>query len=64
MYAGKSSTKDTIIKDSVLAVTFRVTIGAMWYIYDRMNKVKPMVIYDRRKAWYVAFMSFASSFSS
>ena len=50
MYVGKSSTKDTIIKDVVLAVTFLVTIGAMWYIYDQMNKVKPMVIYERRKA--------------
>ncbi|KAH9937921.1 uncharacterized protein BXZ73DRAFT_76540 [Epithele typhae] len=47
---GHSSTKDTIIKDSVLGVTALVTIGAMWYIYDQMNKVKVPVIYERRKA--------------
>ena len=50
MYVGKSSTKDTIIKDSVLAVTFLVTIVAMCYIYDQMNKVESMVKYERRKA--------------
>lgn len=27
-----------------------VTIVAMWYIYHLMNKVKPDVIYERRKA--------------
>ena len=47
---GQSSTSDTIIKDVVLGVTTVITIGAMWYIYHRMNKVKPQVIYDRRKA--------------
>ncbi|RPD69744.1 hypothetical protein L226DRAFT_548049 [Lentinus tigrinus ALCF2SS1-7] len=47
---GTSSTSDTIIKDVVLGVTTLITIGAMWYIYHQMNKVKPQVIYDRRKA--------------
>ncbi|KAL4250920.1 Golgi apparatus membrane protein TVP38 [Abortiporus biennis] len=47
---GQTSRTDTIIKDSVLAVTVVVTIAAMWYIYHLMNKVKPAVIYDRRKA--------------
>ena len=47
---GKSSKSDTIIKDVVLAVTTLITIGAMWYIYHKMNQAKPLVIYDRRKA--------------
>ncbi|KAI0750333.1 hypothetical protein C8Q80DRAFT_1270059 [Daedaleopsis nitida] len=47
---GGGSTTDTIIKDVVLGVTTVITIGAMWYIYNEMNKVKVQVIYDRRKA--------------
>ncbi|KAI0636350.1 hypothetical protein C8Q77DRAFT_1051643 [Trametes polyzona] len=47
---GKSSTRDTIIKDVVLGATTIITIGAMWYIYHKMNQAKPHVIYDRRKA--------------
>ena len=47
---GKSSKSDTIIKDVVLGVTTLITIGAMWYIYHKMNQAKPLVIYDRRKA--------------
>jgi len=47
---GGSSTKDTIIKDVVIAVTVVITFAAMWYIYHKMNLVKPDVIYARRKA--------------
>ncbi|KAH9847614.1 snare associated Golgi protein-domain-containing protein [Lenzites betulinus] len=47
---GQSNTRDTIIKDVVLGATALITIGAMWYIYHKMNKAKPHVIYDRRKA--------------
>ena len=50
--AGQSNTKDTIIKDVVIALTVIVTFVAMWYIYNLMNKVKPEVIYARRKARY------------
>lgn len=46
---GQSSTKDTIIRDTVIGVTTVVTFGAMWYIYHLMNKVKPDIIYQRRK---------------
>ncbi|KAJ2965956.1 hypothetical protein NUW54_g13946 [Trametes sanguinea] len=49
---GTSNTRDTIIKDVVLGVTTLITIGAMWYIYHKMNQAKPHVIYDRRKARY------------
>ncbi|KAH9926529.1 snare associated Golgi protein-domain-containing protein [Amylocystis lapponica] len=48
--SGQSSTKDTIIKDTVIGLTTVVTIVAMWYIYKQMNAVKPQVIYERRKA--------------
>ncbi|KAK0187210.1 hypothetical protein F5146DRAFT_1063939 [Armillaria mellea] len=47
---GTTDTKSRIISDVVLALTFLITIAAMWYIYHQMNKVKPVVIYARRKA--------------
>ncbi|KAF8057598.1 hypothetical protein FPV67DRAFT_1528121 [Lyophyllum atratum] len=47
---GVKDTKSTIISDVVLGVTFVITILAMWYIFRQMNKVKPEVIYQRRKA--------------
>ena len=52
-FIGKSNRKDTIIKDIVIGLTVVVTVVAMWYIYHLMNKVKPQVIYARRKARYV-----------
>ena len=50
MHAGSTNTRDTIVKDVVLGITAIITFAAMWYIYDKMNKAKPMVIYERRKA--------------
>ncbi|KAK0414399.1 hypothetical protein EV421DRAFT_1728635, partial [Armillaria borealis] len=47
---GETDTKSRIISDVVLVLTFLITIAAMWYIYHQMNKVKPAVIYARRKA--------------
>ncbi|KAJ6491562.1 hypothetical protein DFH09DRAFT_1208066 [Mycena vulgaris] len=47
---GHSDRKSTIISDSVLAVTFLVTILAMWYIFHQMALMKPEVIHERRKA--------------
>ncbi|GLB42916.1 putative SNARE associated Golgi protein [Lyophyllum shimeji] len=47
---GVKDRKSTIISDVVLAITFIITLVAMWYIYRQMNKVKPEVIYQRRKA--------------
>ncbi|KAI0819566.1 snare associated Golgi protein-domain-containing protein [Trametes gibbosa] len=52
---GQSSTRDTIIKDVVLGATTLITIGAMWYIYHKMNQAKPHVIYERRKARQAKF---------
>ena len=37
----------------MIGLTVVVTVVAMWYIYHLMNKVKPEVIYARRKARYV-----------
>ena len=51
--AGKPSRKDQIIKWTILILTGVVTIGAMWYINKQMTRVKPDVIYARRKARYV-----------
>ncbi|TFK38388.1 hypothetical protein BDQ12DRAFT_110733 [Crucibulum laeve] len=47
---GTSNSRSRIITDVVLAITFLVTVVAMWYIFRQMNKVKPEVIYARRKA--------------
>jgi len=47
---GDTDPKSRIISNVVLAITFLITILAMWYIFRQMNKVKPQVIYDRRKA--------------
>lgn len=44
------STKSRIISDVVVAVTVLITFVAMWYIFRQMDKVKPQVIYERRKA--------------
>ncbi|KZT22400.1 hypothetical protein NEOLEDRAFT_1071599 [Neolentinus lepideus HHB14362 ss-1] len=47
---GTVDTKTRIIDYTVIAITTIITIVAMWYIYWKMGKVKPTVIYDRRKA--------------
>jgi uncharacterized membrane protein YdjX (TVP38/TMEM64 family) len=47
---GAQSTKSRIISDVVVAVTILITFVAMWYIFRQMDKVKPQVIYERRKA--------------
>ncbi|KAJ3557928.1 hypothetical protein NP233_g11619 [Leucocoprinus birnbaumii] len=47
---GTTDTKSRIISDVVLAITVLITAGACWYILHEMNKVKPTVIYNRRKA--------------
>jgi hypothetical protein len=49
---GQRQTKDKIISNVVIAVTVVITAWAMWYIYHQMNKVKPEIIYERRKARY------------
>lgn len=37
---GDQSNKDKIVSYTVLAVATIVTIGAMWYIYAKMNQAK------------------------
>ncbi len=50
---------------SLIAVTTIVTILAAWYIYRELNRVKPAVIYERRKARYIrpplSFITFGDS---
>lgn len=38
----------------MIGFTTIVTFVAMWYIYHLMSKVKPQVIYERRKARYAS----------
>ncbi|KAH0835652.1 hypothetical protein J3R83DRAFT_9403 [Lanmaoa asiatica] len=47
---GSASTQNKILSYVVGGVTVIVTIGAMWYIQRQVNRVKPEVIYARRKA--------------
>lgn len=46
----QNNTKSRVVSDVVLAITFLITIAAMWYLFREMAKVKPQVIYERRKA--------------
>jgi uncharacterized membrane protein YdjX (TVP38/TMEM64 family) len=55
---GKVDFKTRIAEYSVVAVTVSVTFLAMWYILDRSNKVKPAVIYERRKRRLVTIPGF------
>ncbi|KAI6012236.1 snare associated Golgi protein-domain-containing protein [Pisolithus marmoratus] len=48
--SGSTSTRDKILSYVVAAITTIVTVGAMWYIQKGVNRVKPDVIYARRKA--------------
>ncbi|KAI0259111.1 snare associated Golgi protein-domain-containing protein [Gloeopeniophorella convolvens] len=49
--SGKSETTgQRVASYTVIAVTTIITILAAWYIYREMGRVKPAVIYDRRKA--------------
>jgi hypothetical protein len=47
---GAKDTNSRIIRDVVLTFTILITAVAMWYILREMNRVKPHVIYERRKA--------------
>lgn len=46
----KETTPQRIASYSLIAVSTIVTVLAAWYIYRELNRVKPAVIYDRRKA--------------
>ncbi|KAI0293888.1 snare associated Golgi protein-domain-containing protein [Multifurca ochricompacta] len=46
----KETTSQRIASISVIVITTIVTIVAAWYIYRKLNRAKPAVIYDRRKA--------------
>jgi uncharacterized membrane protein YdjX (TVP38/TMEM64 family) len=45
-----STTKNKIISDVVGVVTVLITIAAMWYMTREINRVKPQIVYERRKA--------------
>ncbi|EKM77274.1 hypothetical protein AGABI1DRAFT_130686 [Agaricus bisporus var. burnettii JB137-S8] len=46
---GTETSTSRVISGVVLGITTLITFVAMWYIYHLMNKVKPEVIYLRRK---------------
>ncbi|KAH9010089.1 snare associated Golgi protein-domain-containing protein [Lactarius deliciosus] len=46
----KETVAQRIASYSVITITTIVTIVAAWYIYRELNRVKPAVIYERRKA--------------
>lgn len=45
-----ATSKNEIISDVIGVVTVLITIAAMWYITREMNRVKPQIVYERRKA--------------
>ncbi|KAG8751603.1 Tlg2-vesicle protein [Ceratobasidium sp. 428] len=45
---GTRTTRDTIISDSVLAVTFLITVIAAWWIWREMGRVRLDVLRERR----------------
>ncbi|KAK1222287.1 hypothetical protein PQX77_014920 [Marasmius sp. AFHP31] len=47
---GQQDKNSRIISNIVLAITFVITVAAAWYILRQMNKAKPEIIYQRRKA--------------
>ncbi|KAK0473596.1 hypothetical protein IW261DRAFT_1569658 [Armillaria novae-zelandiae] len=47
---GETDKKSKIISTVVLVLTIMITVGAMHYILKQINKVKPGIIYARRKA--------------
>ncbi|KAF8883030.1 hypothetical protein BD779DRAFT_1472716 [Infundibulicybe gibba] len=59
--SGPESAKSKIISASVVVITTIITIAAMWYIFNEMNRVKPQVIYARRKARQAKLLRAGSS---
>jgi len=49
----QETTPQRVASYSLIAVTTIITIIAAWYIYRELNRVKPTVIYERRKARYM-----------
>ena len=47
------TTPQRVASYSLIAVSTIVTFVAAWYIYRELNRAKPAVIYERRKARYI-----------
>ncbi|KAJ8591977.1 hypothetical protein M405DRAFT_788130 [Rhizopogon salebrosus TDB-379] len=45
-----ATSQNKIISDVVGVITALVTVAAMWYITKQVNRVKPQIVYERRKA--------------
>ncbi|KIJ67230.1 hypothetical protein HYDPIDRAFT_25702 [Hydnomerulius pinastri MD-312] len=53
--SGSATTQNKILSYVVGGITAIVTVAAMWYIQKEVNRVKPDVIYARRKARQAKF---------
>lgn len=60
-YQGATDPKSRTITTVVLIVTILVTSLAMWYIFREMDRIKPEIIYERRKARQVKLASYFGS---
>lgn len=60
-YQGTPDPKSRTITTAVLIVTILVTSLAMWYIFREMDRIKPQIIYERRKARQVKLTSYFGS---
>ncbi|KZT64175.1 hypothetical protein DAEQUDRAFT_732966 [Daedalea quercina L-15889] len=58
--SGGGSTSSKALEDVVVGLTVVITFAAMWYIFRLMNRAKPEVIYERRKARQAKLMGLGS----
>ncbi|KAG2064218.1 hypothetical protein BDR04DRAFT_284201 [Suillus decipiens] len=48
--SASASSSNAVVSDVVGVITVLITIAAMWYVTRAMNRVKPQIVYERRKA--------------
>lgn len=48
--SSSATSSNAVISDVVGVITVLITIAAMWYVTRAMNRVKPQIVYERRKA--------------
>ena len=59
--SGSGTKSNGRVSGVVLSITVLITLAAAWYIHRELNRIKPIVIYERRKARCV-FTSFRNTF--
>lgn len=48
--SSSATSSNAVVSDVVGVITVLITIAAMWYVTRAMNRVKPQIVYERRKA--------------